>query len=89
MAELITRIILRNDSKDNWTTAATAAEDGLVLLKGEIGIEFDPAPVEGQQSLPVTKFKIGDGFTAWADLPYATKTSAEIEAAQSHLNLIH
>ena len=81
MAELITRIILRNDSKDNWTTAATAAEDGLVLLKGEIGIEFDPAPVEGQQSLPVTKFKIGDGFTAWADLPYATKTSAEIEAA--------
>ena len=41
MGILNTRIVLRNDSTTNWATAVeNAGEDGLVLLKGEIGIEF-------------------------------------------------
>ena len=35
--ELKTRIILRNDSTANWT-----ANEATVLLKGEVGIEFNP-----------------------------------------------
>ena len=42
MEQLNTRIVLRNDSAGNWSTAETNAGDaGLVLLKGEIGIEYD------------------------------------------------
>ena len=37
MAELKTKIILRNDSSDNWESV----KDTAVLLKGEVGIEFD------------------------------------------------
>lgn len=84
MAELKTRIVLRNDSKTNWEAANTAklADNGpgLILLKGEIGIEFNPAPVQGQENVPEIKVKIGDGFTRWDELPYATKTPAEIDS---------
>lgn len=58
MAELKTKIILRNDSSDNWESV----KDTAVLLKGEIGIEFD---ANGK-----TKTKIGDGVKTWAELPY-------------------
>lgn len=58
MAELKTRLILRNDSSDNWTTV----QDTVVLLKGEVGIEF---ATNGQ-----SKMKIGDGVKAWSELPY-------------------
>ena len=54
---LITRIILRNDSTANWLANSSA-----VLLRGEVGLEF---PESGQ-----AKMKIGDGATAWTDLPY-------------------
>lgn len=58
MAELKTRLILRNDSADKWT----AVQDTAVLLKGEVGIEFD--------SNGKSKMKIGDGVTNWANLSY-------------------
>lgn len=58
MAELKTKIIIRNDSSDNWE----AVKDAAVLLKGETGIEFD---ANGK-----TKMKIGDGVKTWAELPY-------------------
>ena len=55
--ELMTRVIIRNDSTVNWS-----ANDDQVLLKGEMGIEFtesgDP------------KIKIGDGVSTWAELKY-------------------
>lgn len=57
MAELSTRIILRNDSTTNWLTNETK-----VLLKGEVGIEH---LADG-----TVKFKIGDGTKTWAELPY-------------------
>lgn len=56
MAEMLTKIVLRNDSSENWSLANP------VLLKGECGIEFLN---NGQ-----TKLKIGDGITSWNQLPY-------------------
>ena len=58
MAELKTKIIIRNDSSDKWESV----KDTAVLLKGEIGIEF---LADGK-----TKTKIGDGVKTWAELPY-------------------
>ena len=58
MAELKTKIILRNDSSDNWESV----KDTAVLLKGEIGIEFDGS---GK-----VKTKIGDGVKPWGELSY-------------------
>ena len=66
MAEIKTRLVVRNDSSANWESV----KDTAVLLKGEMGIEFldDGTP----------KVRIGDGVTAWGQLPYfgadATKT---------------
>ena len=61
MATLNTRVVLRNDSTKNWQD-----NPSMVLLKGEVGIEFDPTA--GTDA--VVKFKIGDGTTPWKDLPY-------------------
>ena len=52
------KIVLRNDTTDNWTEV----EETVVLLKGEPAIEF--------LSDGSTKMKIGDGITPWKDLPY-------------------
>ena len=57
MAELRTRIVLKNDSTTNWLT-----NESTVLLKGEVGVEFQ---ADGK-----TKIKIGDGTNTWAQLPY-------------------
>lgn len=55
------RIAHKNDTKSNWATKNP------VLLKGEIGIEFDPSVADNSY---VVKFKIGDGTSNWADLGY-------------------
>ena len=52
------KIVLRNDSTDNWSEVA----DNVILLKGEAAIEFTP---DGK-----TKMKIGDGEKTWKELPY-------------------
>ena len=57
MANLRTRIILRNDSTANWLTNGDQ-----VLLKGEVGIEF---LADGK-----VKMKVGDGTKSWNELPY-------------------
>ena len=57
MAEIRTRIVLRNDSTANWL-----ANESVILLKGEIGVEF---LADGK-----TKIKIGDGVKTWAELDY-------------------
>ena len=69
MAELKTRIILRNDSTANWE--AVKAEDASILLKGEVGVEFNP---DATSTGAITKFKIGDGVHKWEDLPYYEET---------------
>ncbi len=68
MAIINTRIALRNDSVTNWE------ENQLeILLKGEVGIEFDNA---GK-----VKMKIGDGEHSWSELPYFGG-DADVTAAQ-------
>lgn len=57
MAQIKTRIALRNDSTANWQ-----ANSDVVLMKGEMGIEFTDA---GE-----TKMKLGDGEKTWAQLDY-------------------
>ena len=68
MAELKTKIILRNDSTANWSENSS-----VVLLKGEVGIEF--------LSNGKTKIKIGDGVKTWAELDYFGCDFDSVEAA--------
>lgn len=57
MSELFTKLVHRNDTAANWEL-----HKDKVLLKGETGVEFmDNGKV---------KVKIGDGVTAWENLPY-------------------
>lgn len=73
MAELLTRIILRNDSTANWL-----ANESVVLLKGEVGIEFNP---EAASDGAKTKLKIGDGVHSWVELPYFGGEDAHVYEA--------
>lgn len=74
MAQLNTKIVLRNDSTVAWenaeSEAKTAGKEGLFLLKGEIGIEFlaDGTP----------KMKIGDGTSTWSELGYVGGAQANV-----------
>lgn len=54
---LTTRIVIRNDTTANWLAKGT-----IILLKGEIGLEFTPTNE--------VRMKIGDGVTQWQDLEY-------------------
>lgn len=57
MAELTTRIIIKNDSSANWLTNKSH-----ILLKGETAYEFlDNGKV---------KMKVGDGVKTWEELDY-------------------
>ena len=60
---LNTKIVLRNSTTAEWESV----KDTAVLLKGEIGIEFNPNATADSKKV---KFKIGDSIHAWADLPY-------------------
>ena len=57
MAQIKTRIALRNDSTANWE-----ANSDVVLMKGEMGVEFT--------DVGETKMKLGDGLKTWAQLDY-------------------
>tara|TARA_Y100000593_G_scaffold56466_1_gene105342 strand:- start:193 stop:939 length:747 start_codon:yes stop_codon:yes gene_type:complete len=54
-------ILLRNQYSARTGTASEWAADNPVLLESEVGFETDTNP---------GKAKIGDGTTAWNDLPY-------------------
>ena len=77
MAQLNTRIVLRNDSAGNWTIAD--ANSDLVLLKGEIGIEYDN---NGK-----VKMKIGDGTTNWTALSYFGGEESKVFQVNSYSEL--
>lgn len=66
MAQLNTKLVVRNDSLANWEANKSA-----VLLKGEMGIAFD---TDGK-----TYIKIGDGVKTWEQLDWhgnVTETGA-------------
>lgn len=82
MAENVkTRILLRSDIASAWTAANP------VLLKGEVGIEYNPAvaPSEGR----VIKIKIGDGTTAWNALGYVADYDASIAAINAQITTLN
>ena len=82
MAENVkTRILLRSDIASAWTAANP------VLLKGEVGIEYNPAvaPAEGH----VIKIKIGDGTTAWNALGYVADYDASIAAINAQITTLN
>lgn len=68
---LDTRIILRNDSSAAWLQNSDQ-----ILLKGEIGIEFNPSVTDSNNVKTdyTVKIKIGDGISTWAELPYFNNT---------------
>ena len=69
MAQTInTRIVLRNDTAANWS-----ANSNQVLLKGEVGVEFQ---TDGK-----AKIKIGDGMTSWDNLEYFSHGSGPSNGA--------
>lgn len=77
MAQLNTRLVLRNDSSDKWTAAD--ANSDLILMKGEIGIEFDPT---GK-----VKMKVGDGTTNWTALSYFGGEEANVFQVDAYSKL--
>lgn len=78
MAEKVlqTRIQLKYDTLENWTTNGT-----VVLKKGEIGLCSVPAGGSLQQvTPPAVLFKVGDGTTAFSALPWASALAADVYA---------
>ena len=78
MAEKIlqTRIQLKYDTLENWTTNGT-----VVLKKGEIGLCSVPTGGSLQQvTPPAVLFKVGDGTTAFSALPWASALAADVYA---------
>lgn len=73
MATLNTRIVLRNDSTARWND-----NDDVILLKGEVGIEFNPDATTADKKV---KMKIGDGVSTWAELPYFGGEEAHVYEA--------
>lgn len=63
----ITRIILRNDSSDNWKKVSGSA----ILFAGEIGIEF---ATDGKAII-----KVGDGKRTWGELPYISGNPSDLD----------
>ena len=74
MAQLNTRLVLRNDTAGNWTAADVNSD--LVLLKGEIGIEYD--------ATGKVKMKVGDGTTNWSALAYFGGEEAKVYQVDSY-----
>lgn len=55
-------------TEENHTAAQWTAAN-YVLLAGQIGVEID-----------TRRLKIGDGVTAWVDLPYSTNSGIDYTA---------
>jgi len=72
---LNTILILRNGTAAEW------ANTSVVLMKGEMAVEFQTSSNGDISGSP--KLKVGDGGSAYVDLPYVGLTEAEINAVIS------
>ena len=69
-----TRIKLKYDTLDNWTT-----NKAKVLLQGEVGLCYVPAVTNGTTTTaPTVLFKVGDGTTTWEKLPWGSGLAADV-----------
>lgn len=73
--ELMTRIALKYDLYEAWTTAP--GKD-LVLLKGELGICEIPSANVDSNVAPTVLFKVGDGKKTFEALPWASAKAADV-----------
>jgi hypothetical protein len=87
MAELQTRLLLKYDTYQNWTTdtettQANKTGANFVLKKGEMGI----CAIEAERSenptvktpTPTVLFKVGDGETPFKNLKWASALAADV-----------
>lgn len=65
MATINTIIVLRNGTKEAWE-----ADNSYTLVAGEVGVGYMTVG-EGEAAKQVPIIKVGDGKTAWKDLPQA------------------
>ena len=65
MAQINTIIVLRNGTKEAWE-----ADNSYTLLAGEVGVGYMTVG-EGDAAKQVPIIKVGDGKTAWKNLPQA------------------
>lgn len=65
MAQINTIIVLRNGTKEAWE-----ADNSYTLLAGEVGVGYMTVG-EGDSAKQVPIIKVGDGKTAWKNLPQA------------------
>lgn len=70
--ELNTRISLRYDTYENWSTASGKA---LVLNKGEVGI--CAVTMDGADQ-PTVMFKVGNGISNFDSLPWTSGLAADV-----------
>lgn len=70
--KLNAKIQLRNDSLENWNKNPT-----VILQQGEVGFVEIPG---NNASTPTILFKVGDGKTQFAKLPWVTALAADVYA---------
>lgn len=75
--EIMTRISLKYDSYENWTSKNP------VLLKGEVAIATIAKPQNGEhatgfQNLPNVVMKVGDDFSHYNDLKFVSGLAADV-----------
>lgn len=78
-----TRIQLKYSTLAEWSDLSAEGKGGnLVLKSGEIGIcaipVTDPQKKVAQEDPPAIMFKVGDGTTAFKDLPWASALAADV-----------
>lgn len=66
------QLLLRQDTVEKWTTVNP------VLGKGEPGVEYSMS--DGKIDATSLRLKIGDGVSTWTALPYASKSTSEIQS---------
>ena len=72
MGTLNTRISLRYDTLENWSTASGKAT---VLNKGEVGV---CATTLSGAAQPTIKFKVGNGISTFEELPWTSGLAADV-----------
>ena len=77
---LQTRIALKYDTLENWQNVTVEGKGGnLVLKAGEMGLVAIPTGSNLEQTTPpAIMFKVGDGTTAFKDLPWGSALAADV-----------
>ena len=79
--ELNSRIKLRYDTYENWSTTSGKA---LILEKGEVGI---CAVTNSGATQPTVMFKVGNGISKFDELPWTSGLAADVYGWAKQKNL--